>query len=306
MRAMVGRSIPLVVAMLALGVVQAVPPALATGSSITVGTYGYRLTRSGYNPKETTLGAANASDLHQLWSYDIGGATISEPMYAANVDIGGNPVDLVLTGSENGFLYAVDATNGHLEWSRDLGSQTTGCSDMPGGVYGVSSTVALDVPGDRVYVAGGDGNLYALQLSTGATVAGWPLPVTSDPTHEYVYSGITRSRGELYVETASYCDATPYQGKIEEFDIASHSLVDTWYVTGKGGPDGGGIWGQAGVAVDEDGNVYTATGNAMTSPENVGKAEAVVRLSPSLHVQASNKPNLTGGDVDFGGSPMLF
>jgi outer membrane protein assembly factor BamB len=44
----------------------------------------------------------------------------------------------------------------------------------------------------------------------------------------------------------------------------------------------------------------------MTSPENAGKAEAVVRLSASLTVQAFNKPNLTGGDVDFGGSPMLF
>ncbi len=277
----------------------------ATGT-VSVSTYGYGLKRNGYNPSETSLGVANAASLHQLWSYDIGGATISEPMVAADVDISGNLHTLVLTGSENGTLFAVDAANGSLVWSRDLGSQTTACTDMPGGVYGVSSTVAIDPAASTAYVAGGDGNLYALDLASGATEAGWPQPVTTDPSQEYVYSAITESGGDLYVTTASYCDATPYQGKVEEFDISTHTLVRTWYVTGKSGPDGGGIWGQAGVAVDGGGHVYVATGNAMTSPEDYGKAEAVVRLDASLSVLSFNKPTLTGGDVDFGGSPMLF
>jgi outer membrane protein assembly factor BamB len=180
---------------------------------------------------------------------------------------------------------------------------------MPGSLYGVSSTPVIDLALGELFVAGGNGKLYALKLSSGQTVAGWPQTVTTAPAEEYVYSAITRGMNthadDLYVETASYCDATPYHGKVEEFSIAQHKRLATWYVTGRN-IDGGGIWGQAGTAIDPQGHVFVATGNAMVTPENTGYAEAVVRLSPSLRVQSFHQPNLVGGDVDFGGTPMLF
>jgi outer membrane protein assembly factor BamB len=269
-------------------------------------TYGYGNHRGGYDASETTLGTGNAASLHKVWSAALGGVTISQPMVVPGVREGSSIDTLIITGSENGNLYAFHALDGHLVWKRFLGKQMTGCSDLPNGRYGVSGTVDIDATARRVYVAGNDGKLYALALATGKTIAGWPQVVTTNPSQEHVYSALTRVGNDLYVETASYCDAGPYHGRIEEFSISSHTRIHTWYVDGTHGPSGGGIWGQGGVSVDSSGNVYTATGNALASPEDLASADAVVRLSSSLVREAIDKPALTGGDVDFGASPLLF
>ncbi len=53
-------------------------------------------------------------------------------------------------------------------------------------------------------------------------------------------------------------------------------------------------------------DVFTATGNALAANEHMKNAEHVVELSSSLHVLGTNYPGLTGGDVDFGATPILF
>ena len=279
---------------------------VAQAAQYPVLTYGYGNHRGGYDAHETILGTGNAASLHELWSAPLGGVTISQPVVVPGVHEGSTTVTLVITGSENGTLFAFKASTGAVVWKRFLGKQVTGCSDLPGGEYGVSGTVDVDQAGGRVYVAGNDGKVYSLALATGKTVTGWPQVVTTTPKKEHVYSALTRVGTRLYVETASYCDAGPYHGRIEEFSIPAHTRIHTWFVDGTKGPSGGGIWGQGGVSVDSAGNVYTATGNALASPENIASADAVVRLSASLVRQAIDKPPLTGGDVDFGASPLLF
>ncbi|HXY72303.1 MAG TPA: PQQ-binding-like beta-propeller repeat protein [Actinomycetota bacterium] len=278
----------------------------AQAAAYPVLTYGYGNHRGGYDANETTLGPANAPSLHKVWSAPLGGVTISQPMVVPGVREGSRVDTLVITGSENGTLYAFRALTGAVVWKRFLGKQDTGCSDLPNGEYGVSGTVDVDSSAGRVYVAGNNGKLYSLALATGKTVKGWPQVVTTHPGLEHVYSALTRVGNDLYVETASYCDVAPYHGRIEEFSISAHTRIHTWYVDGTHGPSGGGIWGQGGVSVDSSGNVYTATGNALASPEDLASADAVVRLSSSLVREAIDKPPLTGGDVDFGASPLLF
>ena len=71
--------------------------------------------------------------------------------------------------------------------------------------------------------------------------------------------------------------------------------------------DGGGIWGPGGASIDpSNGHVFVATGNALTNPESYSYAEDVVELDPSLNVLGANYPGLTGGDVDFGATPILY
>lgn len=282
------------------------PPAVAATTSSLL-TYGYKLNRAGYDAKESTLGVANASSLHELWAFDIGGATVGQPLVAADVPVDSSRVDLALVGSENGYLYAVNSATGALVWKRSLGTEKPACPYFPGDVFGLSSTPAVDKSAGTVYAAGGNGRLYAMSLSSGKNVSGWPLTMTKDPGHEYVYGAVTRSNGQLYVALASYCDITPYHGRVEDFDVASRKRVATFYATKSfSGPSGGGIWGQAGASVDSDGNLYVATGNAITTPENYGYSDAVVKLTSSLDVVAYDKPSLTGEDVDFGSTPMLF
>lgn len=268
--------------------------------------YGYDNARTGYNPNETTIGVGNAGSLHELWSFDLGAVTIMQPAYAAGVLVGGLPVDLVYIGSEHGDLYALNASTGALVWHRNLGSQNTGCGDMPDDIFGVSGAPTIDRAGNRLYVVGGDGRTYALDLSTGATVQGWPVAVTQDPTHEHTYGGVQLLGGKLYAEIASYCDITPYHGKVVEIDVATHKRVGVWFPAGKV-VNGGGMWGPGGVAADPaTGDVFAATGNALTNPESYRLSEHVVELSSSMQVLGANYPGLTGGDVDFGATPILF
>ncbi len=52
--------------------------------------------------------------------------------------------------------------------------------------------------------------------------------------------------------------------------------------------------------------MFAATGNALTDPENFQYCENVVELSSALRVLGSNYPGLTGNDVDFGATPILY
>jgi outer membrane protein assembly factor BamB len=177
---------------------------------------------------------------------------------------------------------------------------------MPGGVFGVSGSPFLDRANNRMFVVGGDGNMYALDLSTGTTLSGWPVAITTDPAHEHTYGAINVNNGVAYAEIASYCDFTPYHGKIVAVDIATQS-VRRMFLPADPTINGGGIWGPGGVSIDPvTGNVFTATGNALANPESYRYCENVVELSPALRVLGSNYPGLTGADVDFGATPILY
>jgi len=268
--------------------------------------YGFNLQRTGENPFESVLTPSTVPGLHELWSFDLGAVTIMQPVLATGVIVDGSPKDLVYMGAEHGDLYAIDVASGAMVWHQNLGLEQTSCHDIPDGVFGVSGSPFLDRANNRMFVVGGDGNMYALDLSTGATLSGWPVAVTTDPAHEHTYGAININNGVAYAEIASYCDFTPYHGKIVAVDIATHSLRRAFLPAGPR-INGGGIWGPGGVSIDPaTGNVFTATGNALTNPESFRYCEDVVELSSALRVLGSNYPGLTGGDVDFGATPILY
>ena len=267
--------------------------------------YGFNLQRTGENPFESIITPSTVGGLHQLWSFDLGAVTIMQPVLATGVIVDGSPKDLVYMGAEHGDLYAIDAASGTMVWHRNLGSQQTSCGDIPDGIFGVSGSPFLDRANNRMFVVGGDGNMYALDLSTGDTLSGWPVAVTSDPGHEHTYGAVNVNNGIAYAEIASYCDFTPYHGKVVAINIVNQG-VRTFFPAGRS-VNGGGVWGPGGVSIDPaTGHVFAATGNALTNPENFGYCEDVVELSSALRVLGSNYPGLTGSDVDFGATPILY
>jgi outer membrane protein assembly factor BamB len=267
--------------------------------------YGFNLQRTGENPLERTITPLTVAGLHLLWSFDLGAVTIMQPVLATGVMVNGSPQDLVYMGAEHGDLYAVDAASGTMVWQRNLGSQQTRCGDIPDGIFGTSGSPFLDRANNQMFVVGGDGNMYALDLSTGATLPGWPVAVTTDPAHEHAYGAVNVYHGVAYAEIASYCDFTPYHGKVVAINIAD-KRVRTFFPSGSR-VSGGGVWGPGGVSIDPaNGHVFAATGNALTNPESFRYSEDVVELSSALRVLGSNYPGLIGGDVDFGATPILY
>jgi outer membrane protein assembly factor BamB len=269
-------------------------------------TWGYDVQRTGYNPNETTLSPATVHGLHPLWSFPFPLKSDNAPVLATNIRVGDVPTNLIYAGDRSGTFHAVNADTGMEVWSRQLGTNLT-CA----GVLGVTDTAVIDRSRGVLFVAGGDGRLYALDLATGATAPGWPLPITEFP-NEYVWSAITEFDDSLYVAVASGCDAlgTNY-GRVVKVDADTIAQTAVFYVTG--GPDtgvsGGGIWGWGGVSVDPDnGNVYEVSANGYPDElyEHFLYAESLVRLDGGLSVVSSNYPGLDGVDVDFGSTPVLF
>jgi len=275
-------------------------------------TYGYDVQRSGNNPAESKIGVANVAGLHMLWGTDLGGVMIAQAVQASGINVNGSARTLIYEGTEHGDFYALRPSDGSVQWHVNLGSVQTACEDMPNGVFGIGGTGVIQRTGSAsgvIYVAGGDGSIHALDLATGAERTGWPMTHVFTPQSEHVYGGLTLLSGKLYVTTASHCDATPYYGRTIEVDVATHSIVGLFFPAGppSGGVQGGGIWGPGGVSIDpSNGHVFAATGNALTSPESYLYSENVVELTRSLHVLGSNYPGLSGSDVDFGSTPILY
>lgn len=269
-------------------------------------TWGDGVGRQGFNPSEHTIGVANVSQLHQQWSVDLGAYINSSPIEAINIRIGGRPTDVIYVGTEHGAFFALD-TSGKILWFRDLGSKTTDCPDTPDKVYGVSASAVFDRATNRVYVVGGNGYMYALNPATGATVPGWPVQLTTNPTHEFVYDAPNLFNGNLYVGLSSRCDNPPYHGRLVRINTQTRAS-NAFYVTGgPTGPDGGGIWGWGGASIDpNDGDVYIGTANVFADPENSFYGDAIVRLNPDLSVVSTNSPGVGRQDDGFGSTPTLF
>jgi outer membrane protein assembly factor BamB len=271
-------------------------------------TFGDSPQRDGENPAETVISPANVGALHQVWSRDLGAGVDNSPVEAAGVRVGARSQNLVLVGSEHGIFVALNAATGATVWARTLGAATSACLQEPDGIYGITGTAVVDQATNRVFVADGTGAVYALNLSTGQTVPGWPLALPVAPSREHVWGALALVSGHLYVPVGGLCDAAPYHGRLAEIDAATATITAVFVVNGINGPGGGAIWGWGGEAVDPStGDVYVATGNAVGTPQNAGLSEAVIRLSSSLKVQAYNKPPLgAGSDLDFGSTPVLF
>lgn len=273
-------------------------------------TYGFDLARTGYNPDESVLSPHTAGNLNEVWSQDLGGDVSTQPVVASGVSVGSGTANVVYAGSEHGGFYAFDTASGNLLWRQSVGTVQTGCFYTNDAQFGVSSAPVADRSSNTIYVAGGDGNLYALDMSTGNIRPGWPVRIISDPVHEHVWSALTLSGGRLYAPVASTCgDATPYNGRVAAVNVSTRAQLAPFYVVPpSSGRFGGGIWGWGGASTDPSGNLYVASGNAL--PNGPGEhdffAEQVTGLSSNLAPFASNYPGLSGGDTDFGATPTLY
>jgi outer membrane protein assembly factor BamB len=268
--------------------------------------WGYDTARTGFNPTETILTPSTVPNLHLLWTFPFALQSDNAPVFASGVDVDGTPTDLVYAGDRSGTFYAIDAATGTEVWSRNLGTHAA-CP----GILGVTDTAVIDRSRNVLFVVGGNGKLYALELGTGQTSAGWPLSVVQF-ANEYVWSAVNMFDDQLYISISSGCDsAGTYYGRIVRVDPETVTQTAVFYVTDgpTTGVSGGSIWGWGGVSVDpSNGDVYAATGNGFPQEqfEHYLYSEAIVRTTGDLSLVSYHYPGLEGFDVDFGSTPVLF
>jgi len=123
--------------------------------------------------------ALNATTGTKLWSFTTGYLVDSSPAVANGV---------VYVGSWDGNLYALNASTGAKLWKYATESECTGATLCGSGLVGTSPTVANGV----VYFAAFDGNVFALNASTGALL--WKYT-----TGLHVYASPAVANGVVYV-----------------------------------------------------------------------------------------------------------
>ena len=94
------------------------PASTACGTSATISVnwaqFGFDPCHSKFNPREVTIGRSNVSNLVVAWKYATGGPINSYPTIFNGV---------VYVGSNDGFLYAINAATGALLWSYSIGNE---------------------------------------------------------------------------------------------------------------------------------------------------------------------------------------
>ena len=231
--------------------------------------FGYDAAHSGNNSAETTITAANVSQLVSLYANPVTlpAGVDSAPVYASNVATAGGTKNLLFFLSQNGKVMAVDAATGNTLWSH----QTNGTQPA-------TASPAIDPNHQFIYSYGVDGHAHKYQIGDGTeiTTGGWPELITLKSNVEKGASGLTiaNSGGTNYLEvvTDGYIgDQGDYQGHLVSINLSTGTQNvfnvmcsdQTVHLADGACPYmQSGIWGRGGATFDTATNrVYIATGN---------------------------------------------
>jgi hypothetical protein len=266
----------------------------AMTSAPDVTTYHYDVARDGLNAKETILTQANVTSAQfgKIGFDAVDGKVDAQPLYLANVAIGGQFRNVLYVATEHGSVYAFDADSGAQIWMTSiLGSGETtsdnhGCSQITPEI-GITSTPVIDRkqgPNGTIFTVGmskdASGNyhqrLHALDVTTGAEISGSPTEITAsypgtgdntqngnvvfDPSQYAERAGLLLLNGNIYMGWTSHCDQGLYTGWVMAYSESTLQQTQLLNMTPNGHE--GSIWmSGGGLAADGNGFVYFSDAN---------------------------------------------
>jgi outer membrane protein assembly factor BamB len=258
-----------------------------------VTTFHYDNARDGLNSKETILTEdnVNSTQFGKVAFYNTDGKVDAQPLFLANLAIGGTLHNVVYVASEHGTLYAFDADTNAQLWSisllgnGEIPSDNHGCSQISPEI-GISATPVIDRkqgPNGTIFAVatskdangGYHHRVHALDLTTGAEI-GSPTEVTAtfpgtgdnsqggnvifDPAQYAERAALLLVNGTLYTTWTSHCDVGLYTGWIMAYDESSLQQTQVLNVTPNG--HNGSIWMSGnGMAADANGFIYALDAN---------------------------------------------
>ena len=239
----------------------------------------------------------------------------------------------VYSGSNDGTVYAIDASSGCLYWSFQAKAM-------------VRDAVVIG-PGNRAYFGDLESNFYALDANTGKLI--WQKKV-DDQAFKRITGTVKLHEGRLYIPIASqeenaganpFYSCCTFRGNIVALNANDGSQIWRTYTSPEAkptwkspsgiqyyGPSGATIWSSPTLDLKR-GLLYAATGNGYSDPE-IKTADALVAMdmktgairwtqqaNPDMFnwdcggtgargPQKGNCPEQAGTDVDFGASPILI
>ncbi len=271
---------------------------------------------------------ANAAALKRDTNFNgtIHGDVYAQPLYIEDGP-GGKAMIIAVTESNN--VYALDAADGSVIWQRNVGAPVSQSSLPCGNInpLGITGTPVVDLPSrtlflDAMTTADNGATyrhlIYALNVDTGTTNAGWPVNVSATArSGSTMFSAAAQGQRSalavvgtnLYVPYGGLAgDCGTYYGWVVGVPLTDPANVSAWATTARGG----GAWSVGGICSDGT-NPFVATGNTFGA-STWGGGEAIIRLQPGPVFSSrtndywapANWQALDCGDTDLGGSGPLM
>jgi len=280
------------------------------------------IARTGANRAETILALTNvsANTFGKTGFITTDGVVDAQPLYVADLKIGGASHNVLFVATEHDTVYAFDAVNGATLWKTSLlqagetPSDDQGCGAITPEI-GITSTPVIDLsegPNGAIYVVSmtkdSSSNYHqrinALDLTTGAQLFGGPTPITAEyrsgtntvtfsPGQYAERSGLLEWQGSIYTAWTSHCDNPPYQGWIIAYGASTLTQTQVLNITPNGSE--GAVWmSGAGLAATPtkilflDGNGTfdtTLDSNGFPASHDFGNAFIEINFDPKEKLQ---------------------
>ena len=250
-------------------------------------TYHHDNGRSGLGPAQPA-----ATKLIAAWRAKLDGAVYGQPLV-----VGGR----VLAATENDTVYALDAGNGAVVWSRHVGTPVPR-ADLPCGnidPLGITSTMAYDADSRLVFAlaesTGGAHTLYGIDVATGQVrVRRAAEPPKGDRIAHQQRSALTVANGQVYIAYGGLAgDCAQYIGSVVSVPVSGSGAGHSYAIPTT---REGGIWAPGGGVVLGD-RLYYAVGNG-ESTSGFDGSDTVIALDPALRRTDFFAPSTWADDND--------
>ena len=246
--------------------------------------FGWDVAGSSAPTVDMGVGADNVGSLVRQ-QVELDGTVDSSPIYLRGVTIRGDVRDAFFVTTSYGKTIAIDARDGAVLWE----FTPPGYEDLAGTYRITNATPVADPYRQFLYAAAPDGAIRKLAIADGRVI--WSTAITRLPRREKIASALNFFKGRVIAATDGYIgDRPPYQGHVAVLDAASGALLRVWNSLDSDrhelldpasySESDSGIWGRAGVVVDEaGGDLFIATGNGLWDGKT-NWGDAVVELDP--------------------------
>jgi hypothetical protein len=309
-----------------------------------VTTQRYDSARTGQNLREYALTPAllgTSGAFGKLFSCTVDGPLYAQPLWVANLAIGGGTHNVVFVATQHDSVYAFDADASTCQqyWKVSLlaaaetpvpAADTGEAGDVPGEL-GVTGTPVIDLANGTLYAVAASKSsgstylyrLHALNIATGSERPSSPALVSAtvagtsfDPLRHMQRPGLLLLGSVVYIAFGSHGDVRPYWGWLLGYDATTLQQVSTFNSAPHGSQAA--IWMTgAGPAADVSGNIYLSTANGTfdansTSAPNDDYGDSVIKLltsgglSVSDYFAPSNQATLNSNDWDLGTSGVVL
>jgi len=314
--------------------------AVTVGVTDLAGVYTYHndLGRDGANTQEYALTPTNVntSTFGKLISCTVDGAVWAQPLWVANLSIGGSPHNVIFVATAHDSLYAFDADAAPCTtlWQVSLIDASHGGTSGEISIhsafadFGVTGTPVIDPQSNILYVVTKSQSpgttpsvsepyyerLHAIDITSGKERSGSPVNIAANihaggksvPFNGFAQlqrAGLALVNGTVYVAYGAYNEyTTPWYGWIMGY--AGTSLAQSSVLNVAPNAKGGSIWMSGGApASDADGNLYVITGNGTFDVTNISGpnsdyGDSFLQISSALRVSSWFAPS----DADYDGT----